>query len=524
MNLKKILTGLFSLSLVLNPMSICAEETSVVAQSADGTQTYADYTSAWSAANSGTEIIMLQDWNLNDRLIVNEGATVTIDMNGYKIDRQLSETVDDGEVIYVGKGSSLTLNGSTTDSTFTVKDFKNDSYRGEKTTEVSSGGMITGGYSSNGGAGIHMKKNSTLTLDHVAVSGNYSDSDFNNGGGIKIDNSGCTVNLNNGTEVSYNQSGEGGGIYVGGEDAYIFMNASKISNNFASDGGGIYSNYDATRIVLDNGSEISDNTAHTDGGGVYFYNSYNLIKSNDSTGKLCNNLCEGSSELIPQGGAVYYHEVNLKSNEGYLENLTFENNVVNRSNSGRGGAVYFDLKNVQVTNCTFKSNIAYNGGAFYQNAKDITLIDCTITDNYSDGRGGAAYVDSLDNLILKGKCIIKDNTSFKYYQVTKKDNIYLQTGSASKAYVSGTPDEGSSVWISADGERQIGINQGNTNGTFHLDDDGYYIYYKGSDLYKKSGTASVFGNGNTLIAGCVMLGIGVIGGVILFVNKKKKKA
>ena len=74
----------------------------------------------------------------------------------------------------------------------------------------------------------------------------------------------------------------------------------------------------------------------------------------------------------------------------------------------------------------------------------------------------------------------------------------------------------------ADGERQIGINQGATNGTFHLDEDGYYIEYSGTKLYKRSSTASIFKNGNTLIAVCVMGGIIVFGVVVLIVNKKKK--
>ena len=96
MNLKKVFASLFSLGLVLSPMSIYAEDYDIVAVSSDYEYAYKDYNSAWTDANNGIEILMLQDWDTNGRLVVDEGKSVTIDMNGHKIDRHLSEKQSDG--------------------------------------------------------------------------------------------------------------------------------------------------------------------------------------------------------------------------------------------------------------------------------------------------------------------------------------------------------------------------------------------------------------------------------------------
>ena len=523
MNLKKILAGLFSVCLALSPMSICAEETSVVAQNADGTQTYADYTSAWSAANSGTEIIMLQDWNLSDRLIVNEGATVTIDMNGCKIDRGLSNTKMDGEVIYMKKNSSLALNGST-DHEFIVRMLNVDE-DGNTKTNVTIGGLVTGGASQNGGGGIHMKGNCKLTLDHVGVMGNLTKYFSASGGGIFTDGDDCEVNLNNGTKISYNNAQRnGGGIYVNNEDTYINMNNSEISQNYSSDGGAIYSDDDATRISLENHSLITKNKAFTHGGGVVFNDSYGLLQSKDSTGVISYNTVESKTGSSGGGGAFFASSIS-SDDEGEVKNITFDHNSASATGekyTSEGGALCVRLNQFKITNCTFTNNEAQKGGAIFVDGKNLHMSDSKIEENEASKNGGAVYVDSQYDLYLEGNLSIQNNT--RTSDSTKND-IYLEDGTFTTAYVSGTPSNGSSVGLLGDGEIKVGINQSENNGSFFCDADNYHLEWSGSDIKQKSGaTGSVFGNGNTLIALCVMVGIGVVGAVVLVVNKKKKSA
>lgn len=189
---------------MLSPMCVNADEQTAVAKSSDGTVQYNDYDSAWAAANSGTEIVMLQDWDLSSRLVVNENQAVTVDMNGHKMDRNLSDSQMDGEVIYMNKKSNLKLKSSV-DTKFTVKDYYSDGDgRNYRSKDVTIGGVITGGMSSDGAGGIHMKAGSKLTLDNVGVIGNVAKTFSGSGGGIHTDGNGCEITLNNKSRISYN--------------------------------------------------------------------------------------------------------------------------------------------------------------------------------------------------------------------------------------------------------------------------------------------------------------------------------
>ena len=509
MNSKKVLASFSSLMLAFGPMSVYAYN-SVVATNADGTTSYADYNSAWNAAQNGVEIIMKSDWDLSDRLILSNGHEAKINMNGHAIKRSLDSGIDDGEVIYVDENASLTLTGSEEDSTFKIKYYNED-----QDLDFKSGGIVMGGYSTSGAGGIVMEKGSTLTLNDVDIVNNRAaDGD---GGGIGIDGDDCTINLNSNSRICYNQAtDEGGGIYVDGESAYINVDASEISSNVAAYGGGIESNDDATRITLDNNSTISNNQANVDGGGVYFYEPYGLIKSNDKTGKISSNFA-GIYNYQPKGGGVYFESDAFQTNTAAIENITFEDNTVNINQYGMGGAIYANLNNVEITNCTFKNNKAYNGGALYCNST-VYLSGSQIKENHANSNGGGVYVDSGYDLHVSGKMIINDNTK----EHKQKSNVYLESGTFSNAYISGTPDDGSKIYVQ--GDDTIAIDQTSNNGTILLEDaDSYHTTYEDGQLLKKEGaTGSIFGNGNTLIAGCVMLGIIVIGVGALFIYKKKE--
>ena len=520
MNLKKVVASLFSLGLVLSPMSIYAEDYDIVAVSSDYEYAYKDYNSAWTDANNGIEILMLQDWDISGRLVVDEGKSVTIDMNGHKIDRHLSEKQSDGEVIYMNKNSNLTLKGST-DNSFEVKDlWKNQD--GSRTTYETTGGLVTGGYSTNGGGGIHMKKNSKLTLDHVGVMSNIAQENSASGGAIFTE-TGCEVSLKNQAKIAYNYAARNGGaIFVNGEDTYIYMDNSRIFYNIAQTGGAILSDADATRITMDNNSRIEDNKATLRGGALYFRNSYGLVQSNDGTGVFYNNIAESATDCA--GGAIFFQPASGEFDEAEVKNVTFYyNQAISTSSSlSEGGAISGNLANIDIINCTFTENSAGEGGALYVYNDNITLDGCTMSENRAK-KGGAVYVDSQFDLNLAGKCKIKGN---KKSNGSSADDIYLDVGYFTRAYVSGTPDEGSQVGLIGIGACKVGINQTADNGSFFLDEsDQYDLEYSGSELNEKSKTTgSIFGNGNTIIAGCVMLGIGVVGVVILVVNKKKMKA
>ena len=520
MKLKKTWGCLLSLGLLLSPISVQAEDTNYVAFSKDSNvnQNYTSIDEAWNAACNGTLVYLNKDWNTSSRLIVPENQKAKLDLNGHMINRQLSECQSDGEVIYLSKNSSLTLSGSK-ENTFNVKNYKED-YSGDQRVDVTTGGVITGGMSSNGAGGIHMKENSSLILDHVGVVGNRSNGSIGDrGGGIKMDGDVCTITLNNEAMVSYNEASLGGGIYVNGQEGHITINASEVSSNRGSlDGGGIYSNCDATYIELKNNGIIKDNQAVYCGGGVYFFNSYNHITSEDSTGKISSNLVEGDGEKNAQGGGIYYGEVMIKSNTATITNVTIENNTAYQYlEKSYGGGIFADLENVEITNCTINKNYARYGGGLYVNNDGITLKDTKITNNYASEDGGGVYVDSRYDLNISGNMIVKDNTNYH----EDRTNIFLQNGTFTRAYVSGTPSSGSEVGLTGDGSCKVGINQTENNNSFFADNNGsYHIEYDDGKLYQREGaTGSIFGNKNVGVVCLIVASVAVIG----FIVYKKKK-
>ena len=120
---------------------------------------FADEIAAAERDSSKTPIALTQNYTAgadDDRLKVN--GSVTIDLNGYTINRNLSSRKKNGHVIEVFGGGTLTI--------------KDSSFEGS--------GKITGGWPDRGG-GIYVNKNASLTIESGSISGNHS---AKAGGGI----------------------------------------------------------------------------------------------------------------------------------------------------------------------------------------------------------------------------------------------------------------------------------------------------------------------------------------------------
>ena len=168
-------------------------------------------------------------------VLVGEGKTVTLDLNGFTLSRNLTENKDDGYVIRVNSGGALTVSDSSAAAT----------------------GNITGGYSKNG-VGIYNL--GTLTLEGGKLSGNIA---TENGGGVYNESS---VTVTGGSVIN-NSGKEGGGIYNCSTGVVALGGSGEVTANKSSEssGGGV-ANY-GTLSVSDN-AEISCNYGYTDGGGI----------------------------------------------------------------------------------------------------------------------------------------------------------------------------------------------------------------------------------------------------------------
>ena len=508
MKLKRIFASLLSLGLLLSPISLQADE--IVAVASDNSA-YTSYKGAWAAAQSGLKVTMMEDWNLEDRLVVEENQNVTIEMNGFKINRNLYDDESyGGEVIYLSENSTLTLTGNNyKDTQINFKGYNESTDPSDLT--ITSGGLVTGGYSKNGAGGIHMKSGSKLYLENVAVAGNSSTLHNTNGGGININNDDCQLHMTN-AQICYNHSGYGAGIYVAGENEQIVMDASSISNNYATkDGGGIYSNKDATYITMTNGSSIKNNYASTDGGGIYFDNPYCQVRSPDKSAEISNNTA------LTNGGGVCYGQ-SSRGDTQIIENVTFDSNIAQY----KGGAIYALQEDLTFKDCTFTKNGTTQGygGAIYVDAKNVLIDGCTIQENVASEAGGGVCVQNLKDVYISGKTIIENNIRTD----GSNDDVFLSKMWWTQSYVSGTPESGSRIGIRCDNERQVGIDQTEDNGSFFADEDGFKITYKDGKLYKESGSilGSIFGNANLGAAIVVIVGIAAVGAVAFVFDKKKK--
>ena len=257
----------------------------------DGSAAISSLTDAVNSANSsgGTITLLKNIDSTNDAFragpITFSGTNVTLDLNGNRIDRELTSASAqaNGNVITVSGGSSLTL------------------------ADSAGGGMITGGNTAvSVGGGVYVNTDGTFTMSGGEISGNTADS---GGDGVYVD-AGGTFTMSGGT-ISGNtaQYGNGGGVYVN-TDGTFTMSGGEISGNTPVAGGGVY--VDAGGTFTMSGGEISGNTGGIFGGGVYV--------NTDGTFTMKGGTISDNTAMY--GGGVYVDSGRFNMNGG---NITRDN-------------------------------------------------------------------------------------------------------------------------------------------------------------------------------------------------------
>ena len=222
-------------------------------------------------------IDMYCDWNSNTRLCIPSDSKTTLNMHGHKYDRGLTSDKHNGEVIWIGSDAVVTINGSSNSSernnTHDVKYYYSASRSSKAGGSRSfNGGVITGGYSSNGAGGIDIKSNVTLILNDVTIAGCRAEQSLGTdgyGGGIWVHGGtgeAGTIIMNNSTIFGCYAYNDGGGLYQSNHNNFILeMNESHIDSNYCyNQGAGIDVDGETVMILGDGKSTVSDN--HTNGG------------------------------------------------------------------------------------------------------------------------------------------------------------------------------------------------------------------------------------------------------------------
>ena len=177
-------------------------------------------------------ITLASDINAGGALTVPAGRSINLDLNGHTLSRNLEKEEENGYVILIESGATLTL-----------------------TDSAGSDGGVVGGYNTNGG-GVCNK--GTLNMQGGWIARNAAS---DKGGGVYNEG---TLNFTGGT-IGENTALDGAGIYNTGT-VNISGSARIIGNRTTQYGGGGIDNHGTLKI---NGAEIRDNVAYTDGGGIF---------------------------------------------------------------------------------------------------------------------------------------------------------------------------------------------------------------------------------------------------------------
>ena len=304
-------------------------------------------------------------------ILIDGEKSITLDLNGYTIDRALTEARGNGNVITVKGGLTLTDSSS------------------KKT------GKITGGHNLERGGGVIISNNGTLTLNGGIISGNNTESD---GGGVYIDEGTFVMN---GGAINGNNAEEGGGVQVNiSRDGYFYMNGGTISDNQAYYGGGV--GIDGGTFTMEGGSITGNSTKMETteykyyGGGVYVICGTFTMKG----GSISNNTA------MHGGGGVYSED-----------EFTMTGGTINKNTAKSGGGVYSEY-DFTMTGGSITGNEAHGGGyhnggggVYITNEAVFTLEGGEISGNSTASDGGGVYITDSGELVMTNNSSITGNTA-----------------------------------------------------------------------------------------------------------------
>lgn len=354
------------------------------------------------------------DW---DTIYVPENVRVTINMNGYTIDRGLAEEEDNGEVMYVDEGADLIINGGKIGDTIT---------RGDDTGAAVQFGTITGGHSDNGAGGIHIN-GAHVELNNVKVKGNIAE--YDDGAGIAAYD--ATVIIRGGS-LSDNTINSvypsifcyGGGLYA--EGCTVTLEKVEIKNNQTLDswsiGMGIY--VEESKVTVD--QCIFDGNGVGDTGGERPYPGFSTVYANDSNVTFTKTtfINNGSPDGSGLGNSVLFEfdtDSHLEMDECVIKNNA-PMYLFDAGGTGRATCSFY-VKNTTITdnasavigeeiyisgcfeNCTFNNNEYPNKTTKdFSPVSDLVLRNCSMGDSsYDDYRlDNIKFQDADGNAIAVG--------------------------------------------------------------------------------------------------------------------------
>ena len=386
---------------------------------------WSEVQSAARNATSGQTIKLMQDCvnSGSDKGRIQVKTSVTIDLNGHKLDRDLSKRYDNGHVIEVFDGATLTIEDETGQNKEITGGYSKDGggiYINGGAKVILKGGTITGNMAAKEGGGVYVAKDGTLEIEGGAIDGNAA---LSCGGGIvvygKLTTTGGAIRSNIAGDAESNLISpiyaEGGGIYVCA-DGTMTLNNTVIEENIASkngggiyihskqngsitectiarnkttyySGGGIYMDADKTTKLTVENSSIENNESADDGGGIYLY--WGTIDMIATDGKACS---LSRNRAADEGGGA-----KVTRNTTFIANGVSISN--NKAEAKEGGGIK-NFGRTELTNCsiTYNHAILQGGGIYSDNDGEVdaslSLSECIVSQNSTSSDGGGIYSDA----------------------------------------------------------------------------------------------------------------------------------
>lgn len=313
--LKKTAVFIISFLLALMPLLTSFAEESKAAKVTDGENEYT-FDSAGEAfkkaielgrSKKGIVMTLLADWTDEDdylrknTLTLSDETDITIDMNGFDIDRGIRGFKDSGSVFHVEKESVLRITDNSGNSEC---------------------GTITGGATTDEGGAICLDRESELHMSNVNIRNCIAQED----GGAVYTLDHCIAEFDNvgfyNNRIYDNTDECRGGAVYSYNGILTFRNCRFEGNYSEDDGGAIY--LETSEDVIIENCIFEGNFANENGGAIYTEYCYNTRLSNNT---MTNNRC---GEL---GGAIC-----LNCNYVAIDGGVYRDNTAGE----HGGGIYVD--------------------------------------------------------------------------------------------------------------------------------------------------------------------------------------
>ena len=431
----------------------------------------------WAGGSLSGSYKLTGNTTLTSSISVASGKTLTVDLNGFTLDRKGTKAAD---FVFLVDGT-LNIEDNSKDKTGKIQGGRGD--RGGcaliSGTVNFKGGEITGCISTDGNYGDLPTNNTTAANQHYVTQGC---------GGAFFVNSGATLNMsgtakitNCKTEKRDGSHGRGGAVFVAGT---FKMSAGTISGCESSWGGAVYVFHGDSNPYYDNdtrsgafemtGGTITGCKSFSDGCGVFTQSKVDI----GGTAKITSNrplkwdalqLIDGKYPNVQlsggHGGAIYA--------TGDKAVVTMSGGELSNNLAESGGAVMlWTGSTMTMTGGKMDGNYAMgkpslgNGGALYLQGSTFNFEGGTLSNNVANRYGGAINTNQGATLNISGNCIISGNKASHGGGISQEAGECSLTLNGAGIQITNNEAHGHQVNISDSGVHSVTNNPGNGGGIF----------------------------------------------------------